>query len=196
MAELPILIGGAPCAGKSTLAKALADERNVTWASTDDLREVVQKKPQAQHHYPLLFSNSKITAEKYWKDHEPQDVLQLENDQGQELWPTLEKAIVNNQYGILEGVSILPALVWKSFGHTIQCIFVIDPNQERVRQTIYQRGLWGEANTYADWIKPKEVEWVMMHNQWLREELKKYPYPLIEVGDRDTLLEEAKRLIA
>lgn len=194
--SLPLLIGGAPCAGKSTVAKALAEEKSVTWASTDELREVVQKQPNAEHHYPWLFFNSQMTAEEYWKDHQPEDVLQLEIDQGRELWSMLQKAITEHTYGIFEGVSILPEFVWNAFGERIRAVFIIDPNQQRVRETIYQRGLWGDANTYADWIKPKEVEWVMLHNQWLRDELKKYPYPLVEVGDRDKLLEQVKHLIS
>lgn len=193
--SLPLLIGGAPCAGKSTVAKSLATEKNISWISTDHIRGAVQKKTGAAHHYPWLFSTGTISAEDFWKGHQPKDVLQLEIEQGRELWSTLKKTIHEKQYGILEGVSILPELVWRDFGETIRAIFIIDPNEDRVRETINTRGLWGDATTYADWIKPKEVEWVMLHNQWLRAELKKYPYPLVEVGDRDKLIEQVHHQI-
>ncbi len=180
----PILIGGAPCAGKTTLAITIAKAKNWPCVSVDDLRSEFQRDPaNSVEHNPWLFSNATITAEDYWKDHQPQETIELEQQQARELWPLLKDRIQKNQHEILEGVSLMPELVWKEFQNNIQIVFLIDPSRERVWKTISERGLWGEANTYADWIKPKELEWVMLHNDWLREQLKRYPYPLIEIGD-------------
>lgn len=190
---LPFLIGGAPGAGKSTVAKALAQELGVSSVSTDDIRASVQTGPRkSAHHYPWLFSNATISAEDYWKNHSPNDVLQLEIEQGRELWSTLKATIAKRSHGLIEGASLLPELLWQEFGKDARACFIIDPDGKRVRKTIMERGLWGDANTYADWIKPLELEWVMLHNQWLREEVKKYHYPLIEVGDRVNLLDQVK----
>lgn len=193
---LPLLIGGAPCAGKSTLSAALAVTRGVSYASVDDIREEFQKSPTTErHHYPWLFSSHEISAEEFWKTRKPTDLVEMEVEQARELWPTIKQLITTGQHGILEGVSLLPELIWKDFGNTIQAIFLIDPNRERVRQTILTRGLWGEAGTYADWIKPLELEWVMLHNEWFRQQAKKYPYPLIEVNRREDVFIEAKKLL-
>lgn len=186
-----ILIGGAPCAGKSTLAAALAKERNVAFASIDRLREQFQNDMVAEkEHYPWLFYDHRVTAEEFWKNKSPQQLVKMENEQAREFWPTLKKNMAKGEFGIFEGVSMLPELVWKDFGKDIPIVFLIDANRERVWQTIQTRGLWGAADTYADWIKPLELEWVMLHNEWFREQVKKLPYPLIEVGDRDNVLQE------
>lgn len=193
---LPILIGGSPCAGKSTLTKALAADRGITFASVDDLREQFQKEMESERdHYPWLFSSHGITAEEFWKDRRPADLVRMEIEQASEYWPTMKKIISTGRYGILEGVSILPELLWRDFGENIQAVFLIDPDRERVRQTILTRGLWGAADTYADWIKPLEIEWVMLHNEWFREQARKYPYPLMEVGDRDKVFHEVEKLL-
>lgn len=193
---LPILLGGAPCAGKSTLAASLAAARGVSFASIDDLREKFQNDNVAKrHHYPWLFSSHGISAEDFWKTRRPSELVQMEIEQAREYWPTLKKIMATGQQVILEGVSILPELVWRDFGDQITALFLIDPDHDRVKQTIMTRGLWGEANTYADWIKPLELEWVMLHNEWFRAQAKKYPYPLIEVKDRAQVLVAAEKLI-
>jgi 2-phosphoglycerate kinase len=193
---LPILIGGAPCAGKSTLAKALAAKRGLTIGHVDDLRDAFKTaKESERHHYPWLFSTYKTTAEEFWKNQQPSDLVELEVEQAKEYWPELKHIIQDGQYGILEGVSILPELVWKEFGKSIHMIMLIDPNLERVRGTIFTRGVWGDANTYSDWVKEKEVEWVMLHNEWFREQSKKYAYPLFEVGEREMLLEHVEEYL-
>lgn len=195
-AESTILIGGAPCAGKSTVAAALATELGCTWTSTDDLRDRLQKSGSAQaHHYPWIFSNAAVNAEEYWRTHTPQDVIHLEIEQARELWPSVQRAITQKTHGILEGVSLLPQLIAQEFGDKIRTCFLVDTNRERVRKTIWQRGLWGEANTYAGWIKPLELEWVMLHNEWVATNAKKYSLPLVEAGDRTTVLARTRQAL-
>lgn len=182
----PLLIGGAPCAGKTTLAKAIATTRGVAVGQVDDLRNEFQQAVAGQiQHYPWLLSSHNISAEDFWKNRRPADLVTMEIEQAREYWPTLKDIIASNRFGVLEGVSILPELVWRDFGPSMPAIFMIDADRDRVWDTITKRGLWGEANSYADWIKPLELEWVMLHNEWSREQEKKYPYSLIEVQDRD-----------
>jgi len=185
-----LLIGGAPCAGKSFVAKELAERFNTTWKSTDELRDHFRDNPnRLGHHYPYLFASKDVTAEEFWKNRKPIDVLRGEVEEARELWPWLQKVVEKNSYGILEGVSILPELVRKTYGTSKTALFLIDTDRERVRQIIQTRGLWDEAHTYADWIKPLELEWVMLHTAWLRSETQRYGFPLIEVGNRSALMQ-------
>jgi 2-phosphoglycerate kinase len=194
---LPILIGGAPCAGKSTLAKALATERGCEVGHVDDLSDAFKTaKENERHKYPWMFSTYKTTAEEFWENRTPRDLIAVEVAQAKEYWPELKRVMQTGTFGILEGVSILPELVWKEFGAAIRMVVLIDTDLLRVRQTIFTRGIWDDANTYSDWVKEKELEWVELHNAWFREQAKKYPYPLFEVGDRGQLLEQAKTYFA
>lgn len=137
----------------------------------------------------LTTGGADVTAEEFWEKRKPIDVLQGELQEAREFWPWLSKVVEKGSYGILEGVSILPELVQKTYGTLRMAVFLIDSDHDRVRRVIETRGLWDDAHTYSDWIKPLELEWVMLHNAWLRSETQRYGFPLIEVGNRSTLME-------
>jgi hypothetical protein len=103
--------------------------------------------------------------------------------------------MAQKQYGLIEGVSLLPELIALEPKDSYRVCFLVDSNQERVRKTIWDRGLWGEAHTYADWIKPLELEWVMMHNEWFQNECQKFGLPCLETGDRGSLLARVKQAL-
>lgn len=92
---------------------------------------------------------------------------------------------------IVEGVAILPKLV-KQLNHAedIYPLFLIDNDENSIRQGIYTRGLWGNANTYSDSVKEKEVEWVMLFNNYIMEECKKCGYKCTMIGDREKTYEK------
>lgn len=193
------LIGGAPCAGKSTVAKALAEELSQSWVSTDTLRLEFQNNlaRDQRHHYPWIFSSVEVTAEKFWESRTPADAMQVEIEQGREFWPKLQTVIQAGAYPIIEGVSIIPECLHQDLElNSFRAVFLVDTNRARVSESIYRRGLWAEPETYADWIKPLELEWVMLHNEWYRNECQKYDLPCIEVGDRSTLLPRVRQALA
>ncbi|MBI4415138.1 MAG: hypothetical protein HY566_02775 [Candidatus Kerfeldbacteria bacterium] len=194
---LPLLVGGAPTAGKSAVASALGRNLGLTVGSLDDLRDEFRDAAHVRRHrYPWIFSSVGMSAEEFWKARTPADVMRVEIEQGREFWPTIKQFIESGRYGIVEGVSIIPELVWRDFGDTIKAVFLIDPDRERVHKTVFERGVWDEANAYADWIKPLEVEWIMLHNEWFRQQAKLYPYPLLEVGeDRDALVRQVENIV-
>ncbi|MFA5030337.1 MAG: hypothetical protein WC495_01990 [Patescibacteria group bacterium] len=188
---LPLLIGGAPRSGKSRVAQQLAAEWGVPQISTDTLRKQFREQYEAEREsYPWLYSTEGMTAEEFWSTRTPQKVMELEIEQGRELWPFLIQVIKSGDYGIIEGVSLLPELIWQTFGEHIRAVFLIDSNADRVGQIIQREGLWGDADTYSDKVKKRELEWVMLHNKWFRQQAKKYSYLLIdrnEQSDKDGL---------
>lgn len=193
--SLPLLIGGSPTAGKSSVAGQLVSEPSLV-GEIDLLKEDFKNQNvHEKHHYPWLFSDYKTSAEDFWKNKKPADLLDHEIGQAREFWPEVKRLIESGEYKVLEGVAILPELVWKEYGNRIQLVLLIDSNRDRVQQTVMTRGVWDDADIYADWIKPLEVEWIMLHNDWFREQAKKYPYPLIEVADRIHLLQQVKEVL-
>ncbi len=76
-----------------------------------------------------------------------------------------------------------------------RAVFLIDENKERIKEIIYTRGLWDDARKYSDDVKEKEVEWVFAYNKWLKRETKRFSLPVVEVGNRDSYIQEVKKLV-
>ena len=74
-------------------------------------------------------------------------------------------------------------------------IFLVDNNLERIRKTIFTRGLWDDADKYPDNLKEKEVEWVVAFNNFIKKEANKYNYQTIEIGNQKDYLAKILKLI-
>ncbi len=77
----------------------------------------------------------------------------------------------------------------------IKALFLIDEDKDRIRNTIFTRGLWDEADKYPNDVKEKEVEWVFAFNDYIKEEAKKYNFPVVSIGNRESYIDEVKSLI-
>ena len=192
-----ILIGGAPTTGKSTVARALAKKLDLPWLSADQIRDAMRV-VAAKRDYPDLF-NAGLDAEKFLTRFTAEEIVDKEIAQSKAAWLGV-KAFIEHDYTwpegfIIEGVNILPQLVAADFGANtqVQAIFLVDHNQDRMRKVIYERGLWGDAHTYPDTVKEKEVEWSTLFGKRLEAEAKKHGYPYIEVHKSD---EDTDRVLA
>src|SRR3989338_6816563 len=67
-----------------------------------------------------------------------------------------------------------------------------DEEIDRVRKTIFTRGLWDDASKYYDSVKEKEVEWVVAFNNYITKEAKKYRLPVVSIGDRKDYINKVK----
>lgn len=197
-----ILVGGSPTTGKSYTAKKIAETLKIPWISTDlirnQMRRIVRKKD-----YPKLFffsEEKEDMAAKYLSKTSAKDIVKHQNQESVEVWKGV-KAIIDGDYVwgsfIIEGVAILPKLVHKLVvkNKKITPVFLVDDNFERVRKTIFTRGLWGPADEYPDNVKEKEVEWVLEFNDYILKEAKKYNLPVVNIGDRIKYIEEVKRIV-
>ncbi len=199
-----ILIGGSPTAGKSYTARKLAEDLKLPWISTDTIREqmrwIVRKEdyPNAFHHF---VENGPDKAVEFLTHNAAQEIVEHQNKESEEIWKGV-RGIIEGDYAwgdfIVEGVAILPRLVasqeWKT-KKDIRPIFLIDEDKERVRNTIFTRGLWDEAEKYPDDVKEKEVEWVFAFNEYIKEEAKRFGLPVISIGNREDYISEIKSLI-
>ncbi len=185
-----ILIGGSPTAGKTRTAEELANMLKVPWISTDMIREqmrgIVDKNT-----YPDLFKFADADANlalEYLNNNPPSIVVEDEIKEGICVWDGV-KALIETNYVwksyIVEGIAILPELV-KDLSLEdvdIRVLFLIDDDAEKIREKIFTRGLWDDADKYPDSVKEKEIEWVLAFNKFIKEEANKYNYPVIRVGN-------------
>lgn len=191
-----IIIGGAPTVGKSTLARLLSEKLKLPWISTDAIREVMRKLVRKED-YPDLFdfSDSTQTAEEYLTSRTIQEIVDEQNKESEQVWKGVT-AFMETDYVwrdfIIEGVAVLPKLVskFKYKGTKIFPIFLIEKNEERIRDIVYKRGLWDNADTYSDEVKPIEVKWAKLFNEWLEIECNKYDLKPTVITNIDTTFEK------
>lgn len=180
------LIGGAPTTGKSTVAAQLAAHLVVPWISTDQIRTIMQSIADPQQ-FPHLFSSVGVDAESFLTTYSAQEIAEMEVQQSEIVWQGVQKFIRDaypweNSF-IIEGIAILPHLVARDFPHTpdIKTIFLTDRDPERIRQVVFTRGLWGDASSYSDEVKEKEVEWVLCIQEKIITTAQEYAFPCLEM---------------
>lgn len=170
-----ILIGGAPTVGKSYLAKKLGKELKLPWISTDAIRGNMRKTVTNRGDYPHLFDFKERDAVPYLNAHTPQEIVDHTNLENMQVWRGVVDFIDEGSFGdsyIIEGMAILPkeaALLMKK-DTRIRSLFLVDHNIGRLRDIIYTRGLWDDAFKYSDTVKEKELQWVLLFNDWIEKE--------------------------
>ncbi|PIN90507.1 hypothetical protein COU60_01660 [Candidatus Pacearchaeota archaeon CG10_big_fil_rev_8_21_14_0_10_34_76] len=198
--EKIILLGGSPTAGKSYTARKIAESLKMPWISTDTVREQMREIVRRED-YPSLFlhanADSKMASE-FLNHNSAKEIVDHVNRESEDVWKGVS-AIINTDYVwknyIIEGVAVLPKFVNKlKTNKEVRAIFLIDENIDRVRQTIFTRGLWDDADKYPNEIKEKEVEWVMEFNEFIKREARKYGFPVVSVGNRKDYLARIKKL--
>lgn len=162
-----ILIGGAPTTGKSTMAHQLSTRLHMPWISTDQIRRMLRSVARKED-YPKLFDAQNLTAEEFLTQYSVEEIVERKFAQAHDVWPgiyalTKDDYVWKNGF-IIEGINIIPELVHKSFATNkkIHPLFLIDEDEDRMRDVVYTRGLWDGANTYSDDVKEKEVEWASL----------------------------------
>lgn len=197
-----ILIGGSPTAGKSFTARKIAEELELPWISTDTIREQMREIVNEKD-FPNLFTHSEATsnmAVDFLSNKSAKEIVKHQNDESRDVWNGVN-ALIETDYVwgdfIVEGVAILPDLVKKVSveNKEIKVVFLVDDNIERIRKTIFTRGLWDDAKKYSDSVKEKEVEWVLAFNDYIKSEAEKYGFPVVSVGNRKDYLKEIKKII-
>ncbi|MCT4617039.1 MAG: hypothetical protein N4A38_02400 [Candidatus Gracilibacteria bacterium] len=191
-----IIIGGAPATGKTTLAKTLSDKFNYPWISTDFIRgwmkTLVSKKD-----FPNLFNFSDITAEEHYSNnYDIKKSIKSEQKRDADVFKGVKSFISKNKYWgcfIIEGISIHPKDIsqLESQEYKIYPIFLIDENIDRIRDILYSRGLWDKADTYEDWVKEIELEYLIQTNAYYLEECKKLNLPYFKIDkNREKTIEK------
>lgn len=197
-----VLIGGAPTSGKSYLARKMSESLKLPWISTDVVREWMRKISDLTK-YPELsrFTYEEGAAERYLTTHSPEKIVEEQNIESVDVWKGVG-ALIEADYVwtnfIVEGVAVLPKLVSeaKFEGTEIKPIFLIEENEERIRDIVYKRGLWDDANKYPDSVKDIEIKWASLFNKWIKSEADKYGYRRVIIDNENNYVEKVIQEIA
>jgi 2-phosphoglycerate kinase len=181
-----ILIGGTPTVGKSTIAQAVAGHFNLPWISSDQIREIMRTVARRED-YPDLFTPEGYDAERFLSEFTADEIAKMEYEEGDATWPGVKKLIEEDYTWrdgfVVEGVNILPHLIDRDLkGHDdVRAIFLVDEDKDRMKHVVFTRGLWGDAKSYSDDVKDKEVEWATAFSKILEAEVKKYGFPWVSI---------------
>jgi len=143
--------------------------------------------------YPHLFYGHKLDSEEFYRTYDtPEKVMNGEINQGKDVEKGIEAFIecdLTIERLIIEGIAITPefvlALQKSKPDIQFETTFLFDDNVERIERRIRQRGLWGPRDSYPDYIKPKEVEWVVAYHNFYKTEAQKYNLPLLHIDALD-----------
>lgn len=186
-----ILIGGAPTTGKSYIGARVAKHLGLPYMSTDQIRGVMKLVARTED-YPELFAPGVgYDAEHLLTNFSAQEIVDMELAEGPTVWSAVIKSI-DKAYNwpegfVMEGVHILPELVARDCkdNQEVRTVFLIDEDEDRMRDVIFKRGLWGKADTYADDLKEKEVEWASLFSRHIQSEAKVHGFPCVEVEKQE-----------
>lgn len=193
-----IFIGGAPTAGKSTIARELSKYLGIPWISTDQIRDVMKLVARRVDH-PDLFTPEGYDAERFLTEFSAEQIAAMEREGADAVWPGIKSLIDDGSWAegcIIEGVDIAPSLIARDFKDNphVKSVFLVDEDADRIRDIVFTRGVWDVANSYPDSVKEKEIEWVKIFSRKIQIEARQYGYPCIEVSKSDT--DVAKVLMA
>lgn len=175
-----ILLGGAPSVGKTTLAKELARRFDIPWISTDQIRSIL-KATADKNEYENLFRNTKDITD-------PREAVDFSIKQSQLVWKAVVAFIKSKhpwEGGVVEGMAILPALVHQDFSDipNIQSVFVLQNNIDPIKRVIMERSELPWINTKTPAQQDSQVSQIVIFNEYVEKEAKKYGCKTIEVGD-------------
>lgn len=173
------------------MAQLVASHLNLPWISTDQIRTIMRSVAPRKD-IPHLFSPEGFdTAETFLSTFTPQQIADLEFEQSIATWAGIQ-AFIENEYTwrdgfVMEGVNILPHLVARDFGEKkdIHTVFLVDEDADRIRDVVFSRGLWGDADSYPHEFKEKEIEWVLLFSHRIKKEAEEHNLPCIEVSKRN-----------
>ena len=145
--------------------------------------------------YPHITTDLDMSAKEWLTSRTVPEIVEQQNRENEEVWRGVKAFIETNHVWdsfVLEGIAILPRLVHEAFkdNPSIKPIFLLNDDRERIKEVIYTRGLWADAHTYSDEVKPIEVEWAILFNEWIKGEAEKYEYPTYQIQDKNFEIED------
>ncbi len=187
MSKQILLIGGMPTAGKSTIAENLSNHLKLPWISTDQIGAILRA-VATREKYPKLFTWEDYDGFQYLNEYTPDELAEREFAKSEAVWLGVRKLIKEdhtwNDGFIIEGDDILPRLVAQDFSDVsnVRAVFVGDLDIERIRKVVLTRNfVGGDARSYSDDVKQKEVEWILNYGKKLKNQALKYTMPWVEV---------------
>lgn len=191
-----ILIGGIPVIGKTMLAFALAARMRCGALSTDTVRRIIRGVTTAKQ-FPGAHFFVGQRANLYLSKTPVHTILQHYHDESRDVFKAL-RPLINDfepakEYGfIIEGVAIVPRLVAAMRASHRKSIFLVAKTKNEIEKNLYRRGLWAATKS----LQKKELEYLWAMNEEIKQEAKRFGFPVISARPYRTLLRRVLRELA
>lgn len=172
-----LFITGIPTAGKSYLAKKLADAIGGVHVQVDHIRNNVKDHPEYENWVNFYYKQDKGT---YYRTTTYDEQWKNLVDQSEGIWPEVFEKINDyrneNSPVIFEGVNILPHLAKRDLSFNGVCI--IGTSLENVIRRNTEDNRWGDTE-----IEIQSEAFFLGERPHYKEEAEKHGYPVFETSD-------------
>ena len=184
------LVGGAPLAGKTTYAQLLAAQHQAVNLSTDNIRSLMQELVDPKVSQDLFYASDMSAEDFYRKYDTAQKVVDGEVAEGRVVEKGVEALLKSSfpwERVVIEGIAISPDFIKRLpaiFPDVeFESVILFDDNKDRIEERIRGRGLWGPKDSYPDYIKPLEVEWVILYNEHFKKQASEHGIKLTHLDE-------------
>lgn len=186
------LIGGAPCIGKTTVAKQLAKQLGIPRLETDTFSLRLQRQMSTELEPSLHLRGNRKVDDYYQEFNTPEKASQAERVRANRVADYIAHELMTGQIKgpiIIEGIAVTPSLVevLQSASLPVRIVFLYQPDYDKIASLVRHRGMWDKAHKYPDSYKQLEIDWTWHYQSTLIKEIKKADMPLIECGEWATL---------
>jgi 2-phosphoglycerate kinase len=181
------LIGGPPKCGKTTLAKKLAQERQISWISADTLQNIVWAyTPEDKRN--VLFPHGYLrgkSIDEFYSKYSPEEIVKNYIAQGETSYDAIsmmaETYLADEDDFIVEGYQVTPEIVdrvFKKFGREhIKAVFLVKYDEQKFIQDIHKSTTpndWIIRKTKNDATYGKIAKMIAEYSRYFEEEAKKH----------------------
>jgi hypothetical protein len=144
-----IFISGIPTAGKTHLAKKVANILGISYFSLDDWRDELSADPELKKWIDFFWN---LDEEKYWREVTCDQQWENIKNQSEAFWPSFLKKINEIQGtgvpAIFEAVNILPHLAHRDLDFS--GVYLLGESYEKVLERNKRDPRWGETELFQE----------------------------------------------
>lgn len=166
-----LFITGTSNAGKSTLAKKIAETIGGTHVDIDDLREEMWEDPALR---PWVDFFADKDEKEYWETTTPEQDFKNLVDQSEAFWPTIlakiNEIMKEGKPAVFEAVNVLPHLAKKDL--PFNGVVLVSDSSEKLLERLKARPRWGNTEE----LQKIESERFVEEANFYRKEAEKHGY--------------------
>jgi 2-phosphoglycerate kinase len=180
-----LIIGGASCTGKSTIANKIARHYGINVLEFDDIH-IALKSVVKPDRYPAISDINGENWESLGVDGNVNWLIDVSREMSVSLKALVERHLEDKLPIIIEGDFIIPELVKPLLSDQVKAFFIQESDKDQIMKNNHAREGW--SNSLAGDI-------YVFYNDWLRQSCEEVGIDVLESGPWETALNRAIELL-